>query len=134
MKKLIFLLSFLLIPVFLFAQDPEVPADLNDLLANLKSFFGSLAGMAGTTIFLAGVLIAALKAEKRWMKLLLGWVVALVISAISNLANFGLFAEAAFLDTLLWGIGLGVVAGSLSDIPTMKVIVELVLSLIKLKK
>ena len=134
MKKWIFLLSFLLVPMLLLAQDPEVPADIADLMSNLKSFLGSLAGMAGTTIFLAAILIKLVNTDKRWLKLVIGFVTAILLSAVTNLANFGLFADSAWLDTLLYGAGIGFVAGALVDIPTMKILVELILQLAKFKK
>jgi len=134
MKKLIFLIPMLLFGMVLFAQDPEVPADIVDLLSNLETFLGTLAGLAGTTIFLAAVLIKLIKTDKRWLKLVVGFVTAIILSAITNVANFGLFAESTWLATLLYGAGLGFVAGSLVDIPTMKILVELVLQLIQFKK
>ena len=133
MKKLMFVLLALL-PLALFAQDPEVPADIADLLTNLKSFLGSLAGFAGTTIFLAAIVIKAINTEKRWLKLTVGFLTAVVLSVVTNLLNFGLFAESPMLDTLLYGVGLGFVAGSLVDIPTMKILVELILQLVRFKK
>jgi len=134
MKKWIFLFVILLIPAVIFAQDPEVPADIADLLANLQTFLGTLAGLAGTTIFVAAILIKLIGTDKRWLKLVTGFIVAIVISAATNLLNFGLFAESTWIATLLYGAGLGFVAGSLVDIPTMKILVELVLQLSQFKK
>jgi len=134
MKKWIFFFAMLLIPMLLLAQEPEVPEDIADLLANLQTFLGTLAGLAGTTIFLAGIIIRLSKTEQRWVKLVMGFITAIVLAALTNLLNFGLFAESTWLQTLLYGAGLGFVAGSLVDIPTMKVLLDLVLSLIKLKK
>jgi len=134
MKKWIFLIALILAPMLIMAQDPEVPADITDLLANLQTFLGTLAGMAGTTIFLAGILIRLSKTEQRWVKLVMGFVTAIILAALTNLLNFGLFAGSTWLQTLLYGAGLGFVAGSLVDIPTMKVLLDLILSLIKLKK
>ena len=133
MKRLIFLIA-LFVPVLLMAQQPEVPADIADLLTNLKTFLSTLAGLAGTTIFVAAIVIKAVQTEKRWLKLVIGFVTAIVLSAVTNLANFGLFAESAWLDTLLYGAGIGFVAGSLVDIPTMKILVELILQLVRFKK
>ena len=118
----------------LFAQDPEVTADIADLLANLQTFLATLAGLAGTTIFVAAIIIKLVDTDKRWLKLVTGFATAIVISAATNLLNFGLFAESTWTATLLYGAGLGFVAGSLVDIPTMKIVVELVLSLIRFKK
>ena len=134
MKKWIFLFVMLLMPMVLLAQEPEVPEDIAELLANLQTFLGSLAGLAGTTIFVAAVIIKAVQTEKRWVKLVIGFLTAIVLSALTNLANFGLFAETAWLDTLLYGAGIGFVAGSLVDIPTMKILVELILQLVRFKK
>ena len=134
MKKLIFLIVMLLASVTLFAQDPEVPADVNDLLGNLSGFLGSLAGMAGVVIFITAILVNAFKVGKRWGKLVLGWIVAILLAVLSNVINFGLYAESTWLETLTWGAGLGFVAGSIFDIPTTKTLVNLLLSLIKLKE
>ena len=134
MKKWIFFFAMLLIPMLLLAQEPEVPEDIADLLANLQTFLGTLAGLAGTTIFLAGIIIRLSKTEQRWVKLVMGFITAIVLAALTNLLNFGLFAESTWLQTLLYGAGLGFVAGSLVDIPTMKVLLDLILSLIRLKK
>ena len=134
MKKWIVFLIVLLVPVALFAQDPEIPADIADLLSNLETFLGTLAGLAGTTIFLAAIVIKVANTDKRWLKLVIGFATAIILSAITNVANFGLFAESTWLATILWGAGLGFVAGSLVDIPTMKILVELILQLIRFKK
>jgi len=134
MKKVIFLLILLLSPLLLMAQDPEVPADLSTLLSNLSHFVGSLAGLAGVVIFIAAILNTVLKIIKKWLKLLVALGVAIVLALLTNLLNFGLFSESTWLETVFWGVGLGVVAGGIFDIPTMKVIVDLILSIIKLKK
>ena len=121
-------------PMLLLAQEPEIPEDIADLLANLQTFLGSLAGLAGTTIFIAAILIEVVKTEKRWAKLVIGFITAIVIAGFTNVSNFGLFAESSWLQTLLYGAGLGFVAGSLVDIPTMKVLVEIILKLVGLRK
>lgn len=134
MKRVIFILILLLSPLLLMAQEPEVPADLSTLLSNLSHFVESLAGLAGIVIFVSAIINTVLKIIKKWPKLLVALGVAIILALLTNLLNLGLFASATWLETIFWGIGLGVVAGGIFDIPTMKVIVNLLLSLIGLKK
>ena len=134
MKKWIFLIGFLFIPLIIFAQDPEIPADVADLLANLGTFFGSVAGIAGVTIFLTALLVTVIKVEKNWIKMVLGWAVAFVLAVVSNLLNFGYLAEATWAVTLAWGVGFGLIANAIFDIPTTKTLVQFLLSLLSLKK
>jgi len=147
MKKLFVLIPMLLFGMVLFSQDSlgvevpgievpgvEVPEDVGDLLGDLSGWLGSFTLMVGVVIFLASLLITVLKLAKRWQKLVVGWVVAILLAALTNLLNFGLYAEATWLQTFVWGAGLGFVAGGIFDIPTTKTLINLLLSLIKLKK
>jgi hypothetical protein len=135
MKKMFLFLVLLFGSLALFAQEPEVPADVSDLLSNLGVYLGSLAGLAGIVIFLTGILNTVLKITKAWLKFVVAIVVALVLAVVTNLLNFGLFAESAWLETILYGVGLGVVAGGIFDIPTIKILVNILLSLLlKFKK
>jgi hypothetical protein len=134
MKKIMLFLVLLLVPFALFAQEPEVPAGVSDLMSNLGHFVASLSGLAGIVIFVTGLLVALLKVEKRWMRLVIYLVIGVLLAILTNLLNFGLFAEATWIETLLNGVGLGVVAGGISDIPTMKVLLALILSFVSLKK
>jgi hypothetical protein len=135
MKTKIFLLFvLLLIPIGLFAQEPDVPASWSDLISGLTGFVSSLAGLAGIVIFITAILNTLLKLTKQWIKLVVAIAVSVLLAVLTNLLNFGLFAESTWVETIINGAGLGLVAGSIFDIPTMKVLVNLILSLLQIKK
>jgi xanthine/uracil permease len=135
MKKVLLFLFLLFGSFALFAQEPEVPTGVSDLLSNLGNYLGSLAGLAGVVIFITAILNTVFNLTKKWIKLLIALVVSIAVAVLTNLLNFGLFAESAWLETLLYGVGLGVVAGGIFDIPTIKILVNLILSLLlKFKK
>ena len=136
MKKLFFLFFLFLIPLVLFAQGdvPDVPETVSDILDDPGRFMKQLAGIAGLTIFVVGNLVLWFKLETKWVKVVVAAVVGLALSLLTNLIDYGLFADSAWLDTLVWGTGIGAVAGGLTDIPTMKIIVNILLSLVRLKK
>lgn len=145
MKKLIFLFALLLMaPLLLFAQvfpgDTttviHIPDNIYEVLDNPGLFMKQVGYLAGFVWFLTGILVLVFKmtSEKKWPKLVLAVVIAVILSAVTNLANWGLFADSAWLDTILGGLGIGLVAGGVSDISTMKIALNIILSLIRLKK
>ena len=135
MKKLIFLIPMLLFGLVLFAQDvPDIPDKVSDFLDDPGRFLKQLAGIVGLTIFVVGNFILWFGMEKRWAKVVVSVLVALAVSLLTNAANYGLFAESAYIDTCIWGAGIGVAAGGVVDIPTMKILVNLILSIIRFKK
>lgn len=137
MKKLFFLFALLLlIPVLLFAQDevPDVPGTVGDFLDDPARFLKQLAGLIGLTIFIVGNIIRWRDLKNQYVKVAIAVVTAAVLSALTNLINYGLFADSLWLDTFIWGAGIGAVAGGLADIPTMKLLVNLILSAIRFKK
>ena len=134
MKKLIFLFTLLFAAAAIFAQTPDVPVDVGEVLEDPGRLFKQLAGLVGLTIFVVGVIKPLLKTEKDWPKVVLSIVVALVLSLLSNAINFGLYADSAWLDTVIWGAGIGAAAGMIFDIHTMKTLVNLLLSIIRFRR
>ncbi len=138
------LLALVIIPLSMFAQvfpgDTTTvvhePENIYEVLENPGLFFKQVGYLAGLVWVLAGLLIIVLKVsdEKKWPKLVLAVVIAVILSAVTNFANWGLFAESAWLETILGGLGIGAVAGGIADIPTMKIALNIILSLIRLKK
>ena len=112
------------------------PENLKEIVNDPVLWFSQLGYFAGLVIFIVGLLIKLLKigVEKKWPKVVLALVVSILLASFTNLVNWGLFADAQWLDTILGGLGMGVVAGGLVDIPTMKIILNIILSLVQFKK
>lgn len=115
---------------------PNVPENIYEVLDNPSVFLKQLGGVVGIVILIVGALILLLKlgGEKKWPKVVLSFVIAVILAAIQNVTNWGLFAESAWLDTILGGLGVGAVAGGLVDIPTMKIILNIIFSVVQFKK
>ncbi len=131
MKKLIMLaFMFLMLPVMIFAQEPEVPGSWVDVVTNFNTWFGSLAGIAAVTVFIAAFFNQIFKISKKIGKQIMTWLVAIILVVIGNLLNLGFISEFPWLTTIVYGFAAGLVANGLFDIPT----VQALLNFIKLKK
>jgi len=146
MKKLISLLTFLFfVPLLLFSQDVFpgdtstviiIPESWTEMAENPRLWLFNVGTLAGAVWVIAGAFIIWLKlpADKKWPKLVTGIVIALVLSIVTKVINWGLFAGDPWLETILGGLGIGAVAGGISDIQTMKVALSIILSLIRIRK
>lgn len=121
------LLVLMIVPVF--SQDVEPPADWLDLLAQMDTWFGTLIGFAAVTVFLGSVVTTLFKITKSWGKQIAAWLVAVLLCFLGNLINFGLLAEATWLQTLAYGIGAGLIANGIFDFT----VVQLILQYLKLE-
>jgi len=124
---LIGFLVLLIVPVF--SQDVEPPTDWVDLLAQMPTWFGTLAGFGAVTVFLGSVVTTLFKLTKPWTKQVASWFVAVILCVVGNLVNFGLLADASWLQTLVYGIGAGLIANGIFDFT----IVQLILQYLKLE-
>lgn len=130
MKKRIafFLITVLTIfaaPVIM-AQTIDPPASVIDLLANLNMYLGSMVGVAAMATFLGALLNGLLKVTKTFVKQLVVWLVAIATLVIANLVNMGYAAEFTIWQSLLHGLGAGLVANGIFDIPVVKAIMEFI--------
>ncbi len=110
------------IPVM--AQDVPVPDDVMDVITNLNIYFGSLLGLSVATAFLAALLTGILKVEKKFLKQLVAWGVAIILIVVSDLLNYGFAADFPILKAVLYGIGAGLAANGIFDIPIIKAILD----------
>ena len=126
MKKLIaFMAVALIATAALVAQDTiPVPGDVYDVVTNLNLYFGSLAGIAVLSAFFAAMINGLLKVEKNILKQLVAWAVAIVLMVVTDLANFGFAADFSILKAVIYGIGAGLVANGVFDIPIIKSILD----------
>jgi hypothetical protein len=127
MKKWMFLLVLLLIPIAIFAQEIiEPPEDWGDIIMNPSSWFGSLAYIAALTTFVAAFLNGVLKVTKKFIKQLVAWGTAIILLVGSNLLNFGYAADFPILLSIIHGFMVGLVANGLFDVPVIKPILDTV--------
>lgn len=131
MKKAIVILMaitvLLMLPAMLIAQDTiPVPDDVMEILTQINVYFGSLAGIAALTTFLAALLNGLLKVEKKIIKQLVAWGVAIILLVGANLLNYGFNAEFSILKSILYGFGAGLVANGIFDIPFIKILLDTV--------
>jgi len=130
MKK--FIAFFLIFTVAIFAaplvvaQVIDPPASVIDLLANLNMYLGSMVGVAAMATFLGALLNGLLKVTKAFVKQLIVWLVAIVTLVIANLVNIGYAAEFTIWQSLLHGLGAGLVANGIFDVPIVKAIMEFI--------
>ena len=130
MKKLMMLFGFLVLMIVpVFSQDVEPPSDWMDLLSQMPTWFGTLAGFAAITVFLGSVVTTLFKITKSLWKQIVAWAVAIVLCLVGNLVNFGLLSEATLLQTLAYGLGAGLIANGIFDFS----VVQLILQYLKLE-
>ena len=130
MKKVMMLFGLLVLMIApMFGQAVEPPTDWVDLLAQMPTWFGTLAGFGAVTVFLGSVVTSLFKLEKPWVKQIVSWIVAVALCAVGNLVNFGLLADASWLQTLAYGLGAGLIANGIFDFT----VVQLILQYLKLE-
>ena len=124
MKKLmliLMILGFAAIPMI--AQEVNPPGNWGDVIDNFGPWFGTLAGIAALTTFVAGVLNGLLKVTKTFVKQLVSWVAAILLAVLANLINLGFLAGSTWLMTILYGFGAGLVANGLFDVAIVKALI-----------
>jgi hypothetical protein len=131
MKKALFFFAVIaglfLTTAIVVAQDiVPIPDDVMDIITQLNLYFGSLAGIAAITTFLAALLNGLLKVTKKIVKQLIAWLVAILLLIGANLLNYGFAAEFSILKSILYGFGAGLVANGLFDIPFVKMLLDTV--------
>lgn len=130
MKKFIafisvFFITLIVAPVII-AQVIDPPASVIELLANLNTYLGSMVGVAAMATFLGALLNGLLKVTKTFVKQLVVWLVAIATLVIANLVNMGYAAEFTIWQSLLHGLGAGLVANGIFDIPVVKAIMTFI--------
>jgi small-conductance mechanosensitive channel len=108
MKRLIFFLCamfFIALPVFAQTAGESPPWTLGiDLM--------TIAGVAAFTLVIAGYLKTWFKLEGTWARWV-SWIVAIGISFICYLLNLGLYETLSLPVTLVYGLGVGLVANGI---------------------
>lgn len=124
MKKFIALIVLLILPMALFAQNipdsvavPLPPDDWTQVVFNFNQWFGSFAGLAALTAFVAAFFNGLLKVTKGFPKQLVAWVVALLLAVVANLTKFGYMAEYTIWQSLIHGFMAGLASNGIFKVP-----------------
>ena len=117
---LCFLMLFALaVPVFAQGLPPDT-VGVFDFVIDL----GTIAGAAAAVLLFTGWIKTAFKLDgmfARWVS----WIVALSISFLAWLLNFGLFEPLTWYVALIYGFGIGLVANGIFTADTVKYILSL---------
>ena len=124
MKKFVLFMSLLFLPMLIFAQDPEPPADWAEVISNFNTWFATLAGIAAVTVFVSGFFNTILGIGKKIWRQVMAWLVAIILVSAGNLFNIGFVSEFPWLTTLIYGLAAGLVANGFFDINIVKAILE----------
>ena len=125
MKKFVLFMSFLfLIPMVIFAQDPEPPADWAEVISNFNTWFATLAGIAAVTVFVSGFFNTLLRIGSKIWRQVVAWLVAIILVSAGNLFNIGFVSDFPWLTTLIYGFAAGLVANGFFDINIVKALLE----------
>ena len=128
MKTLIALFVFLiLLPVAAIAQVDStavtpvipVPGNVMDIFADLKGWFASTTAVAGLTIFLTLTVAKFWKTITPIWKQVVALILAMLLMAAGNVANFGFMAEFTWPTTLVYGLVVGFMANGLYDLKNL---------------
>jgi len=126
MKKFFMIFLVLIIPMAIIAQTVEPPENIIELITNINLYFGSLVGIAAAATFVGALLNGLLKVTKKFVKQLVVWLVCIVALVGSNLLNFGYAKEFTLLTSLMHGLGAGLVANGIFDVPIVNAIMNFI--------
>ena len=130
MKRILIFLIMLMLPVVVFCQlndsipIPVMPENWQEVIFNFNQWFASFGGIAVLTAFIAAFFIGILKAEHRFVKQLLAWIVAIIIAVVSNLVDFGYMAEYTIIQSVVHGFAAGLAANGVFSIPFVRDILK----------
>ena len=125
MKKLLaFFLLLLVGTISIFAQEVEPPTEVWEIFTNIRAFLGSIYGAFALLVFLAPLVIGALKLEDKVMKYLFTILVAGGIVLACFFVEFGYLYGSHWISIPLNILGLVLVQTGVFAIPFVKDVLE----------
>lgn len=126
MKRLLmFFMLLLMIPLILIAQDtPVPPSGWGDIIMNPQKWFVDFGTIAVLTAFVATFANGLLKVVKKFPRQLVAWGVAIILLVVSDLLNFGYAKDFPILLAVIHGLGAGLAANGVFNIPMVKGILD----------
>ena len=121
----IFLLALFAFVVSCFAVETE------PIVTDFNSIFSSIGSLVVLVPLIVQFLKRWFKMEKDIWKQLISWVVSLALVAFGKLAALGMFASLDWVDTLIYGIGIGLVTNGVFDVVFIKAFLQTIFGLRK---
>jgi hypothetical protein len=121
-KSILFLVLLMGIPLAIFCQEPTPPAGWGDVIMNPQKWFVDFGAIAVLTAFIAAFFNGLLKVTKSFVRQLVAWAVAIILLVGSDLINFGYAADFPILLAVIHGLGAGLAANGVFNIPVVKAI------------
>jgi len=135
MKKIIlFCVLLLLIPVSIIAQDIPPPENWGDIIMNPQQWFTNFAAFTLLTAFVATFVNGLLKVVKKWPRQLVAWGIAIILLVVTDLLNWGYAADFPILLAIIHGLGAGLAANGVFDVPVIKAILNAIEGLLNPKR
>ena len=131
MKKIIFIILFMLPAVLLAQVIPDPPTDWSDIIMNPQQWFVDFGAIAVLTAFIASFFNGLLKVVKKLPRQLVSWAVAIILLVLSDVFNFGYAKDFPILLAVIHGFGAGLASNGIFNIPTVKAILTWVEGLFK---
>ena len=131
MKKIIFIILFMLPAVLLAQVIPDPPTDWSDIIMNPQQWFVDFGAIAVLTAFIASFFNGLLKVVKKFPRQVVSWAVAIILLVGSDLINFGYAKDFPILLAVIHGFGAGLASNGIFNIPTVKAILTWVEGLFK---
>lgn len=126
-KYLLLLILAITFPIAAFCQSIDID------VTNIKGYFASIGSMVVLVLFVVEIFKTKLKV-KGGLLVLFSWLVSIILAFVGYFLKLGMFAELTVLSTALYGFAIGIAANLGADIPTVKTVLDFVLTLFKVKK
>lgn len=133
MKKMFAMLMLLLLPLLVFGQVPEPPADWGGFLDWFKAAFGTWAGALA-------VILVLTERVKRWLNVkgtaavIVSWIASLPIVGVAWYFNIGIVAGEPWYVAAVYALSFAISANIAYLAPLIKEAVRVVIDLISKKK
>ncbi len=124
MKRFMFIFALLIVATVGLVAQVEPPTDIGDVVVNINTWMGSLAGLAALSVFATGFINGLFQNVKGWVRQIISWVVPILLAVLlGTLLNIGFLGDEPVAIAILYGLGAGLVSNGLFDIPVVKAII-----------
>lgn len=109
------------------------------MMENFAEYFASLTGLVALNVLIMNWVLTFFKIKKNWLKQFLTWVLSIGEAVVGFIFSLGLFVEFTALPlwegwtfTILTGLGVGLIANGIYDIPAVRQLLDAIIALIKI--
>jgi len=109
----------------------ETVQPVEDPFAALTNIFASLASLALAVPVLVQFIKKFIKLEKDFAKQITAWIVSFILTIIGKLLSLGFLESVDWIDTLLYGLAVGLIANGVFDVTIIKSFLQTIFGLRK---